>query len=256
MRAPRPCPACGTIFEPHRAGRKWTVTCGAKACVSEMIARGQRGARVDLLCEVCGKEWSLPPGRAFGRRTCSHGCAAVVKRREASDRRGAANPNFRHGQRAGVRDREGEARWHAGEGRACENPDCLGSVGRIAAHHCVYRQAIQREGGDVWDPRNRMMLCAACHGSHHRGGRVLRLAVLPASVIEFAFDTLGPGAGYEYLRRRYAGPDPRLAMHVVSGAVPSTVPEFEEALRLLSEMAVTPASDIEGDDVGEERWSP
>lgn len=87
---------------------------------------------------------------------------------------------------------------------------------------------------------------------HHFGleGRVglrIHFEQIPAPAVAFAQEL-----GLESrLRLLY----PAL-LDVVSGAVTSTVPEFEEALRLLSELAVTPASDVEGDDLREERWEP
>lgn len=60
------------------------------------------------------------------------------------------------------------------------------------------------------DPRNLVLVAKRCHEAHHQRVRPLPLHVLPDSVFEFAAEVLGPAAAYEYLRRRYAGGDPRL----------------------------------------------
>lgn len=175
--------------------------------------------KAEKICPSCEKPFR--PWQST-QRCCSRKCADEDRRARGVERSsetralsrnaklGRANPNFKHGRRAGDRDRSGEARWHAGEPRECENPACRGGYQRVSAHHCVYRQAIARANGDKWDPRNRLMLCNSCHSSHHARGRVVPLAVLPASVFEYAVETLGAGPAYEYLRRRYAGEDPRL----------------------------------------------
>ena len=89
-------------------------------------------------------------------------------------------------------------------------PRCIACGGRAAhRHHVVYEQAIEREGGDTRDDRNLVWVCFDCHGAHHGRSRPLELAVLPDSCYEFAGELLGL-AGFDYLRRRYAGDDPRL----------------------------------------------
>lgn len=154
--------------------------------------------------------WDVQPSQAEGRRTCSLGCAATLKRREQSGKRkGETNPNHRHGKRAGSRDRAGERRWYAALGRLCAGP-CDSHLGRLALHHVVYRQTVIREGGDPWDPRNAFTICASGHARHHHRTRPIPLAALPDSAYEFAADLLGAEAAFNYLTRRYAGTDPRL----------------------------------------------
>jgi len=77
-------------------------------------------------------------------------------------------------------------------------------------HHAVYRQRIREVGGDVQDARNCVVVCGSCHAYHHAQSRPLPLAALGDLVFEFASELLGPGAAYNYLRRRYVGEDPRL----------------------------------------------
>lgn len=225
MRGPRPCPICGEIFSPQKVGGYWTKSCSRK-CGNELTAQAMRngGARkasaavsrpsqVKLTCEVCGKEWFLPPSQVRDRRTCSRKCGAELKRRRGgSQRRGEHNPNWKNGSRVGVRDRAGERRWYAAAAKRCQNPYCEGGLGeRLALHHIIYRQTVAREGGDLWDPRNALTLCASCHARHHRASAKIPLRVLPDSVFEFAGEVMGRGAAFEYLTRRYEGSDRRLA---------------------------------------------
>lgn len=175
---------------------------------------------LEKVCEVCSQHYLAgSAAQAAARKTCSVKCAAESKRRKtAGKRKGSANPNYKGGRRAGVRDRDGERRWKEGAPNVCQNPDCKRDHNRIDRHHCVYEQHIRQAKGDRWDPRNRLMLCAGCHSSHHRGTK-LELSVLPLSAIEFAVELFGPGAAYEYLNRYYAGPDPRVEA-LLEGAPP------------------------------------
>jgi 5-methylcytosine-specific restriction endonuclease McrA len=157
-------------------------------------------------CEVCSAPFLAYWRSADNRKTCSRACGSVYRRDGGTDRVGEANPNYRNGKRAGVRDRAGERRWYAALGTSCT---ACGSRDRLALHHCVYRQHVRAVDGDVWDPRNALTLCPSCHAYHHGRGRVLALPVLPDSVFEFAAEVLGARA-YGYLRRRYAGDDARL----------------------------------------------
>lgn len=98
----------------------------------------------------------------------------------------------------------------------------------VARHHCIYEQELRRIVADgrltrmalpapdralltalVSDPRNLVPVAFDCHGAHHGRSRPYPLAMLPDSVFEFAAEVLGPRA-HGYLRRRYAGRDPRL----------------------------------------------
>jgi hypothetical protein len=98
--------------------------------------------------------------------------------------------------------------WAAAKAAACR---CCGRRHGLQLHHVVYEQHVRAESGDLRDPRNSLTTCAQCHVSHHGGGRaVMPLTALRSANFEFARELLGPGAAYEYLRRRYAGDDPRL----------------------------------------------
>ena len=168
---------------------------------------------VEVPCVVCHQPFLTPPSGAGKRKTCSRKCAAELKRsRGGARRKGERNPNYRHGRRVGDRDREGERRWYAALGTRCSHPDCA-SDAHLVLHHVTYRQAVRRASGDEWDPRNAMTLCTSCHG-HHQRGRVIPLTSLSAGALEFAVDLLGAGPAFEYLRRRYAGDDPRLESHL------------------------------------------
>jgi hypothetical protein len=81
----------------------------------------------------------------------------------------------------------------------------------VHSHHVVYQQELRRRGGSTTDVRNIVRIAGKCHRWHHDRHVVLPLAVLPDGAFEFAVELMGAGAAYEYLRRRYAGEDPRLA---------------------------------------------
>lgn len=87
----------------------------------------------------------------------------------------------------------------------------------VAEHHVIYRQELRHHQGRasgngalVADRRNLVPVAFRCHQRHHAQFRPYALGLLPDSVFEFAREVLGGGHGYEYLRRRYAGADPRL----------------------------------------------
>jgi integrase len=92
-----------------------------------------------------------------------------------------------------------------------ERARCICGCGQRAVHlhHAVYRQHVTRHGGDLRDPRNLVPVAFTCHGGHHSGAARLRLSRLPDAVFDFAAELMG-AAAYDYLRRRYAGEDPRL----------------------------------------------
>lgn len=63
--------------------------------------------------------------------------------------------------------------WTAGiRWTPCEQ---CGQERSVHAHHVIYEQVLRREGLDLWDTRNRMLLCFACHAAHHARTRVLEL---------------------------------------------------------------------------------
>ncbi len=103
---------------------------------------------------------------------------------------------------------------------------CVCGCGRRGRqrHHVVYCQELRRVARQVAggppnvalemelerDARNLVWVAVDCHAGHHARSAQLPLRVLPDSVFEFAAEVLGAGPAYEYLRRRYAGEDPRL----------------------------------------------
>lgn len=121
---------------------------------------------------------------------------------------GSRNGRFKDGKRVGENDRVGIRRWQEYPLENCE--DC-GSRQAINRHHVVYRQHVRAEHGDEWDPDNALGLCGSCHPRHHHQKTKLPLIRLRPENIAFAFRLLGTG-GYDYLRRRYAGEDPRLEL--------------------------------------------
>lgn len=84
----------------------------------------------------------------------------------------------------------------------------------IHQHHVTYKVKVLIEGGDLYSPLNALALCGPCHAGHHLASDRVSLASLRDENYAFAFALLGPAA-YDYLRRRYAGDDPRLgaALH-------------------------------------------
>ena len=98
------------------------------------------------------------------------------------------------------------------------------------------------------DSRNMVWMREYHHGALE--GRVtLRIFFeqVPVPALEFAHQY---GLAH-HVERLYPS-----AVSIVAGNVPSSPTEYEAAIRFLSELAVTPASDVEGDEVREERWEP
>lgn len=97
--------------------------------------------------------------------------------------------------------------WYADRPRRCE---VCGAGGYLEAHHVLREQWVRRHGGDVYDPRNRLVVCPACHPDGARGGRKLAIEHVRDEMIAFAVDTAGPGPAYNELRRWIEGTDPRV----------------------------------------------
>lgn len=91
--------------------------------------------------------------------------------------------------------------------RSCQS--CGATRVPWSAHHAVYLQHVRRAGGSAWARDNALRLCDDCHNGHHNRSRPVRATALTQANIDYAFDLLGQAA-YDYLRRRYAGDDPRL----------------------------------------------
>lgn len=102
-----------------------------------------------------------------------------------------------------------EAAWKQ---RVCQ--EC-GKGGAHESHHVVEKQKLRQinRWDVVWDTRNCLRLCPACHHSHTVGFRRVKLQNLTDDNYEFAFHILGAGAFY-YLRDRYNGKDARLSDHL------------------------------------------
>lgn len=221
----RSCEWCGEEFLPaYKAQAYCSKPCGREGRRAKM--RRPRGGQRTVVCAnaECGRQFQryasqLSKGSNYCSRECQkampHPVMSVAGRKSVREknrnRKGTANPNYRHGRRAGQRDRAGEAVWYAAGERECRHPSCPGQRDVLALHHVVYRQEVERVGGEVWDPRNSLTLCDGCHSSHHRrGSRIVPLSVLRDENYEYAAELLGREAAYEYLRRRYVGEDPRL----------------------------------------------
>lgn len=108
----------------------------------------------------------------------------------------------------------------------CVDDDCT-SRGHHR-HHIVEKQELKRRwkyreiDREQWpsltrllgDPRNLIHLCSDHHFAHHDGGRDrIYIMSLPEEALEFAFAALGPFA-FDYLKRYYCGPDPRLESYL------------------------------------------
>jgi hypothetical protein len=102
------------------------------------------------------------------------------------------------------------AQWKQTMGKACCHPECERATLRLQQHHVVYVQHLPKDT-ETYDVRNGVTVCVRCHNSHHRrGSKVIPLVVLPDAAIAFAREIFGPGKASAYLRKRYAGDDPRL----------------------------------------------
>lgn len=97
----------------------------------------------------------------------------------------------------------------------CKAPGCTRRA--VHLHHVVYRQEVERRGGDIDDRRNLMALCQLCHFDHHARADVIPLSALGDVHLDYAFELLGAFA-YDYLQRRYDGRDSRLDDELARGA--------------------------------------
>lgn len=113
---------------------------------------------------------------------------------------------------------------------------CFCGCGRahgLQVHHVIYQQELRRiartrNAGNgpaemglelilCADPRNMVPVGPDCHAAHHDRSDPYKLTDLPDAAYEFAVEQMGTGAAYEYLRRRYRGPDPRLQKIIQKG---------------------------------------
>jgi hypothetical protein len=89
----------------------------------------------------------------------------------------------------------------------CRVVGCGGGV--VHQHHVIFRQHVEREHGDRWDPGNALGLCLMHHSEAH-GLRRLDVSNLRDENYAFAAELFGVQRAYLYLRRYYVGDDPRL----------------------------------------------
>lgn len=147
--------------------------------------------------------------RGWGRfcsRSCAGRATATTPPHPGS---GKDHPTFKHGRACRPTPVVSPKRFKSGQS-ACQHPGCTsGRRERLAEHHVVYQQEVRRRQGDVSDGRNALRLCNSCHPAHHHRSRPVPLTALRDENYEFAFELMG-GAAFDYLRRRYAGEDPRL----------------------------------------------
>lgn len=193
----RECAVCGRAFyvaryEMKRGGRYCSRACMGIANAAKSTRRATR-----RFCEICGIVLADPGWPSRPRRTCGPECRVEAIRRA---KLGDGNPNFKG-------DEADKIRWRSQAAARCV---CCGSDDRLQLHHVIYAQNVRRAGGDPWDPRDSLTTCIRCHCGHHHGtkGRIA-LTLLRDENLDFAFELLG-AAAYDYLRRHYAGDDPRL----------------------------------------------
>ncbi len=88
---------------------------------------------------------------------------------------------------------------------------------RLQNHHIISRSKLKAEIKDkahlrrvLKDPRNELWISKGVHDNHTLKARKIALEDLPSAVFEFGVEVIGAGKTYNYLRREYAGGDPRL----------------------------------------------
>lgn len=112
-----------------------------------------------------------------------------------------------------------ESFWYEARAQMC-CAEC-GSTGEFDAHHAVERQELRRRGLPEWDTRCALRLCpltGGCHGGQTSKLHKIQLTNLTDDNVAYAFEALG-AAAYYYLRRHYAGYDPRVEA-LAEGAFP------------------------------------
>ena len=98
---------------------------------------------------------------------------------------------FKHKARGGP---PGNSEWAR---RVSREPCRLcGSRRLIEGHHIIYRGKLRERAAErleqiLWDCRNLLVLCRACHGGHHGGLHPISRDLLPPAVFEFAADLGG-----------------------------------------------------------------
>lgn len=146
------------------------------------LKRRMRGGEMRIcLADGCTSEFYASPSaiiRGQGK-FCSRSCAYRSRRPQTSDeraatrkimlakdRRGARNPNFKHGRKTGHNLRG----WNpAAKGEECCR--LCGDPNWLNLHHVVPRAICPPEARR--DLRNGIVLCASCHNRYHKGSLVL-----------------------------------------------------------------------------------
>lgn len=98
--------------------------------------------------------------------------------------------------------------------------------GEFEAHHVIAKDFLRRLGRDPWDPRNALRLAPRVHERHTNAVDRVHVRQLTDANIEFAFEVLGAGAHF-YLRRHYAGYDPRVELALIDEEDPAGDPPGE-----------------------------
>lgn len=169
----RRCVECDTEFEARQEYRGMTRKFCSRAC-----CWANRRRPVELVCDECGETFEVKSSQAKGgRRYCSRGCWAKNSRmsddqyrdnaeRMHIERRGRANPAFKHG-------RDGNRAWRTrfnlplkGEDRcrACGSPE------NLHLHHAIPRSMSRAARDEIL---NGLPLCVHCHISWHRRGQTI-----------------------------------------------------------------------------------
>lgn len=104
------------------------------------------------------------------------------------------------GANRAARRKRAPKRWR--EGREGQCARCRRRSG-LHPHHVFYEQHVEDAGGDVWDPRNRLMLCEDHHLNHHGRGDVVPLDVIPDRALAFGVEVFGMAGAVAYLQRYY-----------------------------------------------------
>lgn len=147
--------------------------------------KGSRsGKTVVCAADGCENEFYRYPSHAT--KFCSRECAyrskppmsdeqKELRREKMKDRRGDRNPNWKHGRKVGVQDRElarvFNLRAKGGERlcRVCLSPE------NVQLHHVIPRDLGTKESR--LDLRNGLQLCASHHQQWHRGVRCVPRSV-------------------------------------------------------------------------------
>jgi hypothetical protein len=168
---PRPCAHCGLVYQPldNAPSRKYC----SRECSN--LARQKREERV---CAECGAPFIARTSeiRRRGGKYCSRECwrknsgltpeqYRVNADRMSVKRRGKGNPRYKHGKN-GDRARLSKFSLAVKGEPCCRN---CGSTERMNLHHIIPRSMFAAGRDEI---RNGLPLCAVCHSSWHRRGRV------------------------------------------------------------------------------------